>query len=221
MPKNIFLKWGAAAGCLLVIACIVATAHPHSGSNPNEPAAHVDGSISPAGSTLELLTHLGLNAEVIENPTNITAGETPYVSREDAVEILKNAELIADCTVEKISRIRILEPDSENVWFITMMTLSRNGTIRGRIEEEQFRVVNAAVTNEPVEFLSTPGLENCREQMQAAFLLKSFGKDDVWTIGETDLAVKDLGDYFAVACMGFDGECIQYGDYSIPILELD
>lgn len=210
MPKNKLLKWGALTACLFLIACVIAI--PGLCKTPEAPE-----SLRAA----ELLQHLGPGAEVIENPTNITVCETPYISREDAVEILKNAELIADCTVEKISRIRILEPDSENVWFITMMTLSRNGTIRGRIEEEQFRVVNAAVTNEPVEFLSTPSLENCREQMQAAFLLKSFGKDDVWTIGETDLAVKDLGDYFAVACMGYDGECIQSGDYSIPILELD
>ena len=248
--RNPRLKWGALAACFLVIVCVIVISHPQitpgaPTPNPNgmigredEPDVYPvhpilkpgdEGYINPPVEPIDpetmsataLLTHLGLNAEVIENPTNITVSETPHVSRKDAVEILKNAELLADCTVEKISRIRILEPDSENVWFITMMTLSRNGTIRGRIEEEQFRVVNAAVTNEPVEFLSTPGLENCREQMRAAFILRKVGESDVWSIDETEIAVKVLGEYFAVNCMGYDGECIQYGDYSIPVAELD
>ena len=210
MPKNKLVKWGALTACLFLIACVISI--PGLCKTPEAPETM---------RAAELLQHLGPGAEAVENPTNIEYGEPPYVSREDAVEILKNAGLIVDCTVEEISRIKIPEPDSGSVWFLTVMTLSRNGTIRGRTEEEQFRVVNAAVTNEQVEFLSTPGLADCREGIRAAFILKSVGEDEIWTIGETELKAKDLGDYFAVNRVGYDGERIQYRDYSIPIAALD
>ena len=212
MPKKkrSILIWAALAACLLLIACAVVIPHLHK-------AAGAPAELSAA----EVLTRRGMDAEVIDNPTITAASDGPYVSREDALMTLNNAELIADCTVEEISRIRVRETNTDDVYFITVMTLSRNGTIRGSTVEDRFRVVSAAVTNEPVEFLSTPGLENCREQMRAAFLLRSAGKDDVWTIGGTEIPVQELGDYFAVSCMGFDGNSIQYQDYKISLEEIN
>ena len=213
MPKKkrSILIWAALAACLLMIACAVVIPHLHKASD------------APAElSAAEVLTRRGMDAEVIDNPTITAASDGPYVSREDALMILHNAELIADCTLEEISRIKVREQsDGENVWFITVMTLSRNRTIRGSTEEDRFRVVSAAATNEPVAFLSAPGLAECREQMHAAFLLRSIGEDDVWTIGEAEVPVKELGDFFAIRCMGFDGNSIQYQDYEFSVEEIN
>ena len=213
MPKNRkrpILIWAALAACLLMIACAIVIPHLHKASS------------APADlSAAEVLTQLGLNAEIVENPTITAAAEQPYVSREDARMILNNAELIADCTVEEIDRIKVREPDSDNVWFITAMTLSRTSTIRGSTEEDRLRVVSAAATNEPVEFLSEPGLEECRNQMHAAFLLRSVGEDDIWTVGGTEIPVRELGDFFVISCMGFDRNSIQYQDYKISLEEIN
>lgn len=214
MQKNKMRKWIALAVGLLLIACVIAIPRLHK--------AHED---APDGSetvgAAELLQYLGPDAAVVESPASTASLEEPYVSGEDALMILNNAELIVDCTVEKISRIKVPEPGSDTVWFLTVMTLSRNGTIRGNTDKDRFRVVSAAATNDPVDFLSKPGLADCREGMQAAFLLRSVAEDDVWTIGKTEIAVKELGDYFVVNCMGFDGKSIEYGEHSIPLDELD
>ena len=214
MQKNKMRKWIALAVGLLLIACVIAVPHLHKASE-----AAADGSETVDAAAL--LERLGLDAEVVESPATTTALEEPYVSRADALTVLNNAELIAECTVEEISRIKVPEPDSDTVWFLTVMTLSRNGTIRGDTAKDRFRVVSAAATNDPVDFFSKPGLADCREGMQAAFLLRSVAEDDVWTIGKTEIAVRELGDYFVVDRLGFDGKSIEYGDHSILLDELE
>lgn len=169
---------------------------------------------------VEYFQQKGLYAEAIENPANISVDEMPYVPREQAVLQLKNADLILECTVETVSRIIIKEPGSDNTWFITQMTLSVDGEIHGDAEEQKICVVNAAVSNEPIVFLTYPGLEECREHMHAAFVLRRFDESDTWTIGDTEIPVKELGDYYISGCIGFDGECIQYLDYTIQLSEL-
>lgn len=163
----------------------------------------------------------GIDAELVENPAEIAVNEMPYISREEAVRNLNSAKAVLECTVEEISRIRVSEPGSDSVWFITTMTLSMNRVIRGNTEEERFRVVNAAVTNMPVDFFYYPGLEECREQMRAVFTLRELSDTDVWTIGDQEISVKELGDYSVISCLGFDGTNIQYQNYSIPLTELE
>ena len=233
--RNGWIRWAAAAaavvlvltaGILYISGAIGRKANPDtqseaaveqgSSEEQNEAASEQDHS-GPA----VVFSERGLDAEYVENPAEIAVNEMPYISREEAVRNLKSAKAVLECTVEEISRIRVSEPGSDSVWFITTMTLSLNRVIRGSTEEERFRVVNAAVTNMPVDFFYYPGLEECREQMHAVFTLRELSDTDVWTIGDPEISVKELGDYSVISCLGFDGTNIQYQNYSIPLTELE
>ncbi len=233
--QNSWIKWAAAAagavliltaGILYVSGSIGRKEDPDGKSNAAaEQESHDEQSDSAAeqdhSGPAVIFSEQGLDAELVEDPSEIAVNEMPYVSREEAVGHLNSAGAVLECTVEEISRIRVPEPGSDSVWFITTMTLSLNRVIRGKTEEERFRVVNAAVTNMPVDFFCYPGLEECRKQMHAAFILRDVDDGEVWTIGDQEISVKELGDYSVVRCLSFDGTNIQYENYSIPLTELE
>lgn len=220
--KNAWVKWAAVAACA---AIVIAAAGIPSLLQKTDGLADTEQSEQPSEAQTVVLQDLfeqyGLPAQLVDDPMDVAVGETPQITREEAAAHLKNAELLLECTVEEISRVRIEEPDSGSTWYITAMTLSLNSVIHGDVQEDRFRVVNAAVTNEPMEFLSYPGLEECREQTRAAFVLRKLDGSEVWTIGGTSLPVSEFGEYTAVGCMGFDCETFHYLGYDIPLSELN
>ena len=231
--KRSWMKWGALAACLVLLSAIGipylskhrGKAEPPEQSDPGTEQPVTEQPAEPSGTgqqshdPADFFREYGLSAKAAEN-LPVTGGETPFTPREEAVRFLHNA-VILDCTIDQLTRITIQEPRSGYIWCITAMKLSLNAVIRGDTEEKQFSVVNAARTNSRTEFLTYPGLEDCKEQLRAAFVLKKIGDDDVWTIGDGKIPVKNLGDYYGVCCMGFDGESLHYLNYDIPLSELE
>ena len=240
--KKAFVVLGIAAGLCVLAAAVFAVVYiqknrepatvPIASADPADSSAAVvptdssadaaSSSAAPAASAVaQQLASLGLDAADADSTAVITSYEVPYLSREGALNQLKNAAMIADCTVTDISRVIIPETGTDQVWYITVMTLSLNSMIRGETSETAFRVVNAARSNAPVDFLSHPAVENCQTGKRAAFILRPVGADEVWEIGETALSVQELGEYSAVSCIDYDNECFNYQNYSIPLSELD
>lgn len=221
--RNAWVKWAAVAACAAIVTAAagipILLEKPNIETDPTQSELLAE---AQSHTLPETLRQYGLPAQAADGPITISGSETetPQITRDEAADHLKNAELLFECTVEEISRAIIEEPDSDSTWYITAMTLSLNSVIHGNVQKDRFRVVNAAVTNEPLDFLSYPGLEACREQMRAAFVLRKLDGSDVWTIGETSVPVSELGEYTVVDCMGFDGSSLQYHDYSIPLSEI-
>lgn len=220
--KTVRLKLAAAAACAALLAAVVAVPFffrtPDNGINAEtseQPEGRQDLSLQDA------LAQYGLTSQTVESPAQITCMERPQRGRAETVEHLNRAEWILVCTVEEISRVKIAEPDSGDTWYLTAMTLRADSVIRGEEQEERVRVVNAAVTNEPVEFLSYPGLDECREGTRAAFVLRKLDGSDVWTIGGTSVAVTSLGACSVVDCMGYDGSSLFCDGFEIPLTELN
>ena len=226
--KQSLWKLAALAACLLLAVTAGVLLIPGLSENRIRPTAEVPTEQStssprqPDDTLTALFRQYGLQAEVIEAPESIGSTEIPYIRREDAVHTLKTSTVL-DCTVEKIRYIRIPEPGSKRVWYISIMTLSLNSVIRGKTEEKRFTAVNAAAltSDTAVDFFTSPLLEDCREQLRAAFILKEVGENEIWTIGDTKIRVRELGDYSAVICMDYDGESLNYWNYKIPLSELD
>lgn len=218
--KDAWVKWAAVAACAVIV--LAAAGVPFLLGKANGNTGQSELPTEAQSLTLsERLRQYGLSAQVVEGPIDIAVSERPQITREEAAAHLRQAELFLVCTVEEIDRVTMQEPGSDNTWYITQMTLCVDSVIRGEMQEDRVRVVNAAVTNEPVEFLSYPGLEECREQMQAAFILRKLDESDVWTIGETDLPITELGAYFIVDCMGYDETSVQYDGFSFPLPEIE
>lgn len=207
--KKTWIRWVAVTACLCLIIAGAVTVIPRL----HKPAS------SQSISSVAALQQLGFDAEVVKGPVNVSSYEMPYVDRDELVKILETSTIV-DCTVEEINRIKVQAPDSNSVWYITTMTLSLNDIIHGDIAEDHFRVVSAAVTNTPVEFLSSPAIQDCREQMHAAFILKKT-EGEVWTIGSTDVDVKELGDYSVAWCLIHEGDTLQFQNYDIKLSEID
>ena len=163
----------------------------------------------------------GLSAEVVNDPVHIEVSERPWIPKEDMLKRLQRAESILDCTIEEINYLKIKEKKSGDVWYVTTMKLSLNNVIRGTCDQKQFTVVSVAVTNASVDFFFEPALENCKEKMRAAFVLKKVGDNDYWTIDGSKIPIHELGEYSAVYCMAFDGNKLQYYGYEILLSELD
>ena len=208
--------------CLMLLAAGVLIAAAVIGGRKRQ--SQPDPAPSGGESVYERLRQKGLDAKTVEDPSVIAALEIPYISREEAVNILSQASAILDCTVEEISRIKVPEPERGRTWYITVMTLSVNSVLPGSCGETSFRTVNVTISNASdtaADFITYPDLVDCREKTRAAFTLaKRANEDEVWKIGSAKIAVRELGDYSVAACMRYDGEILHYLDYGIPLTEL-
>ena len=211
----------AACLVLLLTGALYAAGIPGGRRTPGLPD---DTPSAPQSADLMKFIPKGLSAEVVENPLMITEPGMPYIPREAAVKTLAQASAVLDCTVEEICRLKVAEPGSDRTWYFTCMTLSVNSVLHGSCEEKTFRTVNVSILNSPypaAAFLSYPDLENCREQRQAAFTLEKRNPEEVWKIGDAEIAAGELGEYFVSACMEFDGTVLHYLNYDIPLTELN
>ncbi len=209
--KNVsrpWLGWSVAAACMcLVIAGAVTFVLSQGNGLPLSEA------IEDPGIT-ETLSSKGLETADAEGMP-VTYGEMPYVSPDEILEMLNNAETVLDCTVKDINRTVIKEEGTGNIWSVMTMTLAVNGTIRGNFSGDTVKTVSASVTNLPGVFVTDPILEGCDVNTRAAFVLRKAGEDDTWNIGNSTVSVRELGDYYVNECIGYDGECFHYNQYTI------
>ncbi|MBO4872548.1 MAG: hypothetical protein J5496_03930 [Lachnospiraceae bacterium] len=216
------VKWAVLAACLVLALVLAGIGLPYFGRSAS--GSQTESFDQPEQMRYyklpEQLRQQGFLAEAVDASAGTAGREMPYISKKEMIKVLKAADALLNCTVEEMDLIRVRSAGSDQTGSLTLMTLSLNGMIRGNAQEDHFSTVNISVSNTE-EFLFYPGLEDCKAGTRAVFILRRIGESDAVRIGDSPLALKELGEYSVVYCLEYDGEVFRFMNYEIPVTELD
>ena len=181
--KPVWLKWAAAAACIVLIISFVLLLYP--------------GEI--ASKTLSAqLAEYGLSAEEVKTPEFTSSGiEMPYLPKEDLLRIIQNSNTVHG-RIQDNSYVKVV--NGNECLYIAQFTIEVIDVIFGDVEENPVTIVSACCyindSGERLEFPIEEALWNCTEGMESIFVLRRVEDGSTWNIGGTDIDTQSLGTYF-------------------------
>ena len=171
---------------------------------------------------LDGLQSRGLNSETVDKTVASVSQDTPApdISPEAIVQTLKDNEII-DGRIEKIERLKVTAPDSDEVFYIVTMEVSLDHVVKGEFSDETFTIVSVCKTNTPYEFVCVDDVYGyiASEKSSGTFILRKTD-DLIWTIGSEQICAKDLGDYTIYWNLSHDDYAVYYHNFRVELSEI-